>query len=236
MSRIFCCVLAIAVSAVNALAGVIYDVRTGAYADGETVPAITEAIVTYTGVSTTDQKLFFWCTESPSGEYGAISVWTDIDPLASSIAPGDVVSIAGAAAWEFVPTRFDLRAETAGGASVTTTGTSSIPWITMTYEAFRERPTTVWRHCPIQFDEGFAVSLVLSSYWEAISTASGLEAYFTLFDDTPCWFSIGDCHQGIRGFAYQTNHLYVYPEDFEIIDCALPAEHRRFGSLKAMYR
>lgn len=216
-------------------AGVIYDVQTGVYEDGQDVPDVVGVVVTYVGVNSSDH-LIFWCSEAPSGEYRAIFIRTDYDPSALSLEVGDVVTVSGASVWEAVPGWPNLDISSGQGDSVAVTGAAEIPWFDILYQEFRERPGRAWTYCPIHLTEGFTVTSAMSSYWEASSVASGLTAYFTLFDDYPIWFSVDDCYQGVRGLSDNSHHLYVYPDGLQIISCSLPTQAMSFGAVKSMYR
>ena len=217
-----------------AFAGVIYDVRTGSYNDGDPVPTIENAVITAAIVDWHGYQIIY-LSEIPSGSFRGIQL-VNLD--AHSVFPvetGEVVTITGATAHNLGR---ELGISSAGGGSIVATGSTEVPWIDLIYQDIANvLPAEEWWACPLHFTEGFAVAAIHegTNHWEATSVIGGHTADFRFLGDfIPIY--IGDCFQGVRGIWYSfQSFLYVPSDGLQVIDCALPVEGTNFGTVKAQF-
>ncbi len=218
-----------------AFAGVIYDVRTGVYNDGDPVPPIENAVVTATTVDWQGwQKIY--CSEIPSGSFRGIEITTFPAYSLFPVEVGDLVTISGATAGNIGK---ELYVSAAEGGSIISTGSTELPWIDLTYQDIaNDLPGYEWWACPIHYTEWFSVSAIHegTNHWEATSGIGGNSAHFRFLGDFIS-ISIGDCFQGVRGIWYwPQSFLYVSSDGLNVIDCALPVDGNSFGNVKAQFR
>ena len=195
-----------------AFAGVIYDVRTGVYNDGDPVPTIENAVVTATTVDWLGWQDIY-CSEIPSGSFRGIRITTLPAYSLFPVEVGDLVTISGATAHNIGK---ELSVSADEGGSIISTGSTDLPWIDLTYQDIaNDLPGYEWWACPIHFTEWFSVSAIHegTNHWEAISGIGGNTAHFRFLGDFIS-ISIGDCFQGVRGVWYVSRQQR--PDSFKL--------------------
>jgi len=217
---------------VSAVAGVILDVRTGVYADGQEVPDVTDAVIV----------LVRWnnviISENPSGPNRGISLRNpDSSDFPVTLSVGDVVTVSGAEV-DGSGTWVDLVIDISGGDGVAITGSIEVPWFDTTHQDVDQYPDgeSPWFYCPIHFTERFTISSTYESGFDAASIICGHDVGFGFFGD-PIEAGVDDCFQGVRGFYWGLDDgMQVVADGLQIIDCSLPAQSMSLGAVKSLYK
>ena len=223
--RKFAIVLAALTIAVAAQAGVIYDLQTGVYTEGDDIQVIgaTAMGVTYNGA---------FITELPIGPYSGVWVYLGSD---HTVLAGDIVNIQGV-----YEEYYDLTEINAGSGSYEVTGNAPLPNpFEMTAAEFAVDPE-VWEGVAICITDGFMVTEI-GSYGEW--TANALESDVDImFDDY--WFEapteeqIGTCFNYAKGCLYYSFGAYkleAFADGIEYVDCAVANEATSLTQIKALF-
>ncbi|MCP4144898.1 MAG: hypothetical protein GY752_06390 [bacterium] len=209
----------------SAFAGVIYDLNTGVYADGDLVSA--------EGVITAVRYNGFSMTELPVGPYSAVWVYCGD---ASTFTIGDEVVITDGQYTEYYDLSEIIQTDLL---QIAITGNNPIAPLVMTVAA-AAADYEPWESGVITFTDGFWVTEILShGQWSARSYDSMTnlihDDYF--FDETT--LAVEMCYDGVTGmltYNYGEFKMNPFADGLVVGDCVIANEEVSFGSVKALYR
>lgn len=225
MKKLLLVALALIVST-SAFAGVIYDLNTGVYADGD--------LVTATGTITALSNNGFSMTELPAGPFTAVWVYCGD---ASSFVIGDDITITDGEYTEYYDLSEIIQTDLG---LITLNGNAPIAPLEMTV-ADAAVDFEQWESGFVNFTDGFQITEILSyGQWNALSTDNVTvllhDDYF--FDDSV--LDVDMCYDGVTGimlFNYGEFKMNPMADGLVVGDCGTIAnDDVSFGSVKAMYR
>ncbi len=209
----------------SAFAGVIYDLNTGVYAQGD--------LVTASGTITAVRYNGFSMTELPAGPYTGVWVYCGD---ASAFAIGDEVTITDGEYTEYYDLSEIIQTDLA---LIAVTGNAPIAPMVMTVAdaAVDYEP---WESGFIIFTDGFWVTELLSyGEWSSRSYDSSInlinDDYF--FDESG--LEVEMCYDGVTGvmlYSYGQFKMNPLADGLVIGDCVIANDDVSFGAVKALYR
>lgn len=218
-------VLAAMLIAAMAQAGVIYDIQTGVYAEGDLVQVqgATVMAASYNGA---------FITELPIGPYAGIWVYLGSD---HTVVAGDVINVAGEYKEYFDLSEIDAAD---GVYEVLSNGAVPTPY-SLTVEDFNVDPE-MWESVAVTFTDGFMVTELLSyGEWMAHTIESDLDLWIDdFFFETPLEEEIGNCFNyasGCINYSYGNFKLAPFADGIVYVDCAVPAEATSLSEIKALF-
>lgn len=230
MKKISIVLAAILIAGV-AQAGVIYDIQTGVYVEGDTV-LVTGATV----VGVTSSGAFI--TELPVGPYSGIWVYAGSD---QTMLPGDIVDIEGV-----YEEYFDLSEINAGGGTYVVTGSGPVPTpVDLTLDELLVDPE-VYESVAICIVENFLVEVAPTEgapdygEWIGVALDTGAQMRFDNFwfepptvDDVPFCFTQA-C--GVLNYSYDEFKLAAFVDGIEFVDCeVVGTSAASLSDIKAMF-
>jgi len=215
----------LAVMAVSATAGTIFDIRTDSGRVGDVVE-IEDAIVTAV------QNNSFCVTELPAGPYTAIWIYLGSTP---TVVMGDRVDLKGLVRDAFGRAEISLRWPADAG--VTVTGQGPVPDIQLTTTDIMVDPEA-WESALITITDGMIVQEMLPrGQWRAISVETSLDVIFDDYFFDFATVDLGDCYNNAFGLYTWHDGAWIFKMlSVALIDCTIANEHLTFGEMKAIYR
>ncbi len=223
--KLFMIVGLLAVMAVSAMAGTIYDIRTGLLRIGDVVE-IEDVVVTAV------QSNSFCVTELPAGPYTSIWVYQGTTP---SVDMGDRVTLKGHYRDVFGRSEINLRWPVDAGAIVT--GIGAVPDIQLTTTEIMADPEA-WESALITITDGMIVHEILSrGQWRSTSVETSLDVIFDDYFFDFATVDLGDCYNNAFGLYTWHDGAYVFKVlSVALTDCTIANENVSFGEMKAIYR
>ncbi|MBT7311003.1 hypothetical protein HN843_04525, partial [bacterium] len=207
----------------SAFAGVIYDLNTGVYAQGD--------LVTASGTITGVRYNGFSMTELPAGPYTGVWVYCGD---ASGFAIGDEITITDGEYTEYYDLSEIIQLNLA---LITITGNAPVAPMVMTVAA-AAADYEPWESGFVTFTDGFwVVELLGYGEWAARSYQSSIDLinddYF--FDETG--LEVEMCYDGVTGimlFGYGAFKMNPMADGLVVGDCVIANEEVSFGAVKAL--
>ena len=208
----------------------IYDIQTGAVAEG--------TLVTPRGVVTGVTANGFFVAEAPYDAWRGIWVYSP----GHTMVAGDDVQLCGVYAEYYGLSEVDIVAAGLYG-SVLKMGTLPVPAPNVVNAADiwnGGADAEAWESCMILVQDGMEVTVAPSAYGEWYATA--LDGTEVMFDDF--WYdtslvALMQCYNnatGILNFTFSDFKLEAFADGIPIVNCTVPTDRVTFGGLKALYR
>ena len=212
------------------LAGPIYDVQTGVYAEGAEV-VVDDAIV----IAVRGDGIFI--SEDTAGPYTGVWVYTGSDP---GVSTGDLVDVKGLYAELDGLTTIDVSSDPTGSCTFDSLHMGALTAVDVHIAQLNADPEP-WESTLIRVRDGMMVGRVLEDgEWEVESADTPGE--FMVLDDF--WYDVasvmvGDCYLCAGGVYYESGGGYKlepFVDHLCLVNCSVANESMSFGQVKALYR